>query len=87
MECAKCKKKIDPHSRCDVCECDVCSRCEKCDIRLCRNCDNHSALLNWYEKDGCDKADVYWCEKCIKKHKKSAKQVSDKVGGNTIALL
>ena len=63
------------------------SRCEKCDIRLCRNCDNTSTLLNWYEKDGIDKPDVYWCDKCIKKHKKSVKQVSNKEGGNTISLL
>jgi len=67
MECIKCKKKIDPHFGCDVCECEKCSRCEKCDVRLCRNCDNQSAFLNWFEKDGIE---VYWCEKCIKKHKK-----------------
>ena len=72
MECIKCKKKLDPHFGCDVCECAVCSRCEKCDVRLCRNCDNQSAFLNWFEKDGIEKPDVYWCEKCIKKHKKKA---------------
>ena len=87
MDCVKCKTKLPAHSNCDVCECMLCSRCEKCDIRLCRNCDNTSTLLNWYEKDGLDKPDVYWCDKCIKKHKKSVKQVSNKEGGNTISLL
>jgi hypothetical protein len=70
----KCKTKIPQHILCDVCECNLCSRCEKCDIRLCRNCDNSSAILNWYEKDGIESPDVYWCDKCIKKHKKTPKQ-------------
>ena len=71
MECIKCKKSIPEHNKCDVCDCLVCSRCEKCDVRLCRNCDNVSNYLNWYEKNGDDSPDVYWCEKCIKKHKKA----------------
>jgi hypothetical protein len=30
--------------------------------------------LNWFEKDGIENPDVYWCEKCIKKHKKKIKE-------------
>ena len=87
MECVKCKKNLPAHSGCDVCYCMICSRCEKCDIRLCRICDDNSALLNWYDKDGVEAPDVYWCDKCIRKHKKSTKQISNKVGGDAVALL
>jgi hypothetical protein len=70
MECKQCKKSIQTHSGCSVMDCMMCSRCEKCDIRLCRNCDDRSNYLNWYEHNGVENEDVYWCEKCVKKHKK-----------------
>ena len=68
--CKKCKKELPDHPLCDVCECNICSRCYNCDARLCRTCDNTTDYMKWFEKDGIDKPDVYWCEKCIKKHTK-----------------